>query len=693
MKRILGLALALAFGTALFLFLPAADHGKLAALAAYEMLTEEMVPGPEGEVSLGRALLADPVFEETGEGRGRLVLGETVNHVPDAQQATAAAQEDLRAALVRALLKVSADSGLALEIAGMEEPVAGGLGLRLERAQGGLQLFWRAPGAEEQSIVRAWSPARQDAILPPLVAILLAILLRRPIASLFAGVLVGAFLVRLAAGSSPLLSSAFAPYDVFASFLWEQLKRTDRGQVIGFVIAMLAMVGIITRNGGIRGLMNRVAAFARSARTTQVAAYLMGLAVFFDDYANTILVGGMMRPLADRFRVSREKLSYIIDSTSAPVAGLSIFSTWIAFEVSTFSAQLPLAGRSPDEGYAVFIETLPYRFYCIFTLILVGLVTFLSRDLGPMLGAERRARRSGLLVRAGGKPMVGDVATAMEPAAGIAPRAWRALLPLAVFILVTLYVILYSGRAFALPAADLLTTAGLSQVLGNADSYLALLIGSCAGLALAVLASLLAGMRREIVTAAWRTLRSTGIAIAILYLAWMIGDACVRLGTAQYLTVLLGDALNPLLLPIILFLLASAVSFSTGTSWGTMSILLPIVVGLAYALGENSGLISGAQLVILSIGAVLEGSIFGDHCSPISDTTVLSSIAAASDHIDHVRTQMPYAVICLLVAASTGYLPVAFLGWSPWTSIALGSAALAAVLLVFGRKVGENEAR
>ncbi|MBI4879677.1 MAG: hypothetical protein HY812_08475 [Planctomycetes bacterium] len=656
MKRILGLALALVFGFALFFFLPAADHGELAALSVYEMLTEETVPGPEGEVVLGSALLAGPALERTGEGRGRLLLGETVNHVPDAGQTTAAAQRGLRDALVRALLKVSADAGLALEIAGMEEPVAGGLCLRLERAEGGLRLFWRAPGEPEQSAFRSWSPARRDAILPPLVAIALAILLRRPIASLFAGVLVGAFLVRLAAGAAPLSSTALAPYDVFASFLWEQLKRTDRGQVIGFVIAMLAMV------------------------------------VFFDDYANTILVGGMMRPLADRFRVSREKLSYIIDSTSAPVAGLSIFSTWIAFEVSTFSAQLPLAGRSPDEGYAVFIETLPYRFYCIFTLILVGLVTFASRDLGPMLGAERRARRTGLLVRAGGKPMVGDVATAMEPAAGVLPRAWRALLPLAVFIAVTLYVILYSGQAFALPAAELFTTAGLSQVLGNADSYLALLIGSSAGLALAVLASLLAGMRREIVTAAWRTLRSTGIAIAILYLAWMIGDACVRLGTAQYLTVLLGDALNPLLLPIILFLLSSAVSFSTGTSWGTMSILLPIVVGLAYALGENSGQISGAQLVILSIGAVLEGSIFGDHCSPISDTTVLSSIAAASDHIDHVRTQAPYAVLCLVVAASAGYLPVAFLGWSPWTSIGLGSAVLAAVLFVFGKKVGENGA-
>ena len=414
----------------------------------------------------------------------------------------------------------------------------------------------------------------------------------------------------------------------------------------------------------------------------------MGLAVFFDDYANTILVGSTMRPLTDRFRIAREKLAYIVDSTAAPVAGLSIFSTWIAFEVSTFSAQLPAAGMSPDDGYSVFISTLPYRFYCILALAMVALVTITGRDFGPMLEAERRARRTGKLVREGGTPMVSDVVTAMEPAAGITIRAWRALLPLAVFVGLTCFTILQTGGAFAAGAPSLFSIEGLSTVLGDSDSYAALWRGSSLGFLVAVVASLLAGLRFEIIDAAFKTLLSMGVALAILYLAWMIGAVCGRLGTAQYLTVLLDNMLYPLALPVILFMLAGAIAFSTGSSWSTMSILLPLVVGLAFTLGERTD-IGGEMLMILSIGAVLEGSIFGDHCSPISDTTVLSSVASASDHIDHVRTQGPYAFLTMLVAIVAGYLPAAAFGLHPGLSLVGGVLVLWIGLRVLGERVDE----
>ena len=453
---------------------------------------------------------------------------------------------------------------------------------------------------------------------------------------------------------------------------------------------MLAMVGVITKNGGIRGLMNLVARFARSARSTQVSTYFMGLAVFFDDYANTILVGSTMRPLTDRYRIAREKLAYIVDSTAAPVAGLSIFSTWIAFEVSTFSAQLPLAGLSPDDGYSVFIETLPYRFYCILTLVLVFLVTATGRDFGPMLSAERRARTTGRVVREGGHPMVSDAATAMEPAEGISIKAWRALAPLAIFVGVTVWTILTTGGAFAEGHPSLLTVSGISSVLGDANSYEALWRGSSLGLVAAVLASLMAGLRMEILDAAWKTLKSMGIAIAILYLAWMIGAVCGELGTANYLTVMLDSVLYPLALPVILFLLSGAIAFSTGSSWSTMSILLPLVVGLSFALGERTD-IGGHALMVLSIGAVLEGSIFGDHCSPISDTTVLSSVASASDHIDHVRTQSPYAFLTMFVAIAVGYLPAAAFGLHPFLSLIVGAVTLVVILRLLGERAEESK--
>ena len=192
-----------------------------------------------------------------------------------------------------------------------------------------------------------------------------------------------------------------------------QLVDRARIEIILFVIFMLAMVGVVTKAGGIRGMMNRIASLAQDARKTQIATWIMGLSVFFDDYANTILVGSTMRPLADRFRIAREKLAYIVDSTAAPVAGVSILSTWIAFEVSTFSAQLPDAGMAPSDGYAVFIQTLPYRFYCWFTLLFVAFVVF--SEAGLRAHAHRRTTRPGRkLLRDGATPLVGKAATELE---------------------------------------------------------------------------------------------------------------------------------------------------------------------------------------------------------------------------------------------------------------------------------------
>ncbi|MCB9915424.1 MAG: Na+/H+ antiporter NhaC family protein [Planctomycetes bacterium] len=695
MSRVLAFALVLAALVGLF-FLPQARPTALAALHGQTLLDEE-VPDPapdaaEGAtVPLWELVLRSPNYSEPADGEARLVLGYARLFATDLD-ALSPDHVKFEDAVLRGLRsRVAEQRGRQLEVVRTQHADVEGLSFTLIlRDEGGLELLYRPVPSEALTFGPFdWRPASALALLPPLVAIALAVLLRRPVVSLFAGVLAGALLLRWGADQGLLTKLFGGLKDVGTVFFWNEFQDGDRLQVIGFVVAMLAMVGVITKNGGIRGLMNLVARFARGPRSTQVAAYLMGLAVFFDDYANTILVGSTMRPLTDRFRIAREKLAYIVDSTAAPVAGLSIFSTWIAFEVSTFSAQLPLAGMSASDGYAVFIETLPYRFYCIFTLFLVLFVTGTGRDFGPMLTAERRARTTGKVVREGGKPMVSDAATAMEPAEGVRVLARNALVPLAVFIGVTLYTILSTGGAFAPDAPSLRSLTGLNTVLGNASSYQALWYGSSAGLVVAVVLSLAAGLTHEIVDAAWKTLRSMGIALAILYLAWMIGAVCGALGTASYLTVMLDNVLYPLALPVILFLLASAISFSTGSSWGTMSILLPLVVGLAFTLGERTD-IGGHMLMVLSIGAVLEGSIFGDHCSPISDTTVLSSVASASDHIDHVRTQGPYALLTMCVAIAVGYLPAAAFGLHPFVSLAAGAAVLLGTLFVLGERAEDG---
>ena len=706
MTRILSFALALIALVGIFL-LPEADSVKLAALAGQSLIDREIVdPNPppavvdeaapaeapptdeEAEVpkiALWELILRSPNYSEPEEGKAVLLMSFARLDI-EGFDALSPEHSNFEDSLVRGLRqKVSAERGRVLEIRRTQRAATEGLNFLLGIGDGNLKLTYRPIPTEFQTYTFDWRPASRLSLLPPLVAIALAVLLRKPVISLFMGVLAGAFLLRRGSPDNLASDAVLGLRDVFTVFLKGELTDGDRTMVIGFVIAMLAMVGVITKNGGLRGLMNHVAKLARSARSTQMATYFMGLAVFFDDYANTILVGSTMRPLTDRFRIAREKLAYIVDSTAAPVAGLSIFSTWIAFEVSTFSAQLPLAGLDPSDGYAVFIDTLPYRFYCILTLVLVFFVTMSGRDFGPMLSAEKRARRTGQLVREGGTPMVGDVATAMRPAEGITIRAWRALLPLAVFIGVTLYTILDTGKAFEAGGPNLFSLAGLSQVLGASDSYEALWRGSSLGLLVAVVASLLAGLRFEILDAAWNTLRSMSVALAILYLAWMISAVCGELQTSTYLMAMLDNMLYPLALPVILFLLSGTIAFSTGSSWSTMGILLPLVVGLSFALGEKTD-IGGYALMVLSIGAVLEGSIFGDHCSPISDTTVLSSVASASDHIDHVRTQAPYALLAMFVAIAVGYLPAAAFGLHPVFSLAGGALVLWIALRVLGER-------
>lgn len=682
---------------------PGAERSaRLAALEA-DSLFDGTVQDPDGaEFSPAAEILRAPWFErDDAEGLGRLRLGRIETRLgyddPDGRVAAIARRSvvlGLRSHAERAL-------GLSLAVDGEYEPAEDGVELALNRVPGGLELALADSGRRGRV---DWGAPDGRSLIPPVLAIVLAILTRRPLLSLSLGVASGAVLVRLReaasaaeAGGAPESMALFGGLlDVPRVYLWNRVVSSNDLYIVLFVVLMLAMVGNLVRNGGIRGLMNRVQVLAKSARSTQVATWLMGLAIFFDDYANTVLVGSTMRTLTDRFKVAREKLAYLVDSTAAPVAGLSVFSTWIAFEVSTFSAQLPAAGLLSTDGYAVFLQTLPYRFYCILTLLMVGLVALSGRDFGPMLRAEQRARRTGRVLRDGASPMVSEAATELEMAEGAVARARNALLPLIGFVATTLGMIAWAGGAFAERAADapaLLSIRGITAVLYDGSGNYPLMVGAAVGFGLAALGTLLGGLGvGEVARSAWNTLRSMGVALGILYTAWMIGDVCEALGTQAYLTALLEDALDPVLLPVVLLLLAGATAFSTGSSWSTMGILLPLVVGLSYRLGAELE-IGSTGLMLLCIGAVLEGAIFGDHCSPISDTTVLSSIASASDHIDHVRTQAPYALTVMAVSIAGGYLPCALLGLSPLVGLALCAALIVAVVFGLGRKAEADPAQ
>jgi hypothetical protein len=221
-------------------------------------------------------------------------------------------------------------------------------------------------------ITDVWAIPGRGALVPPLLAICVALALGRVLLALFAGIYAGAALLAASSGSA-LVAPLRGLWDVFAVYFLRELTDTFRIEIIGFIVALIAMVGVASRAGGVRGLLERMLALARSVRSALLATWGMGLLIFFDDYANCMLVGSTMRPLTDRLRISREKLAYIVDSTAAPVAGISLLSTWTAFLVSVYSPQLPEVGIG-DAGYAIFLETLPYRFYCLLTLLFVFLV-------------------------------------------------------------------------------------------------------------------------------------------------------------------------------------------------------------------------------------------------------------------------------------------------------------------------------
>jgi len=524
------------------------------------------------------------------------------------------------------------------------------------------------------------TPIRPTSVLPPLIAIVLAFATGRLILSLCTAIVAGAI---FAGGPGPLSVA----HKVFVEYTFDAtLRDTGRLWIFVFTTALLGLVSLVTRAGGVQGLVDRIMRVAKGPRSTQFVTYLLGLAIFFDDYANTILVGNTMRPLTDRMRVSREKLAYLVDSTSAPVAGIAVISTWIGYEVGLLRELSTSLGLGVD-GYSLFFQAVPYRFYCFFTLIFVAILILSRRDFGPMLTAERRAARTGMLVRPGAQALSNAGIRAARAKEGIPYLAWIALIPIGLMLVGTLVGLLWSGGA--LPSlverpAAILEVQTWSGAFGAASSTLVLgvasLVSSAVAFALVFWRRLLPPA--DAIRAYLEGARSMWLALAILVLAWAIKATCDDLGTSHFLVAGLRDVVHPQALPLLIFLLAGIISFATGTSWGTMGILIPTAAPLAFHL-------AGPEIMFLSLAAVLDGAIFGDHISPLSDTSVMSSISSGSDHLDHVKTQLPYATVTFVAASIFGYIWNA-MGWGYGLGWILGPGTLAAVIFLLGKDAREG---
>ncbi|EGK8001190.1 Na+/H+ antiporter NhaC family protein [Campylobacter upsaliensis] len=544
-------------------------------------------------------------------------------------------------------------------------------------------------------------------LLPPFIAIILAFITKDVILSLFMGVLSGTFLLSLASNiffvdTIALINIYDTLVESFSKIISYVLKSTSDPVNAGIILQILCiggLVALITKMGGAKAIALQFAKRAKTAISAQLNTWLIGLLIFFDDYANLLIVGPIMRPLADKFKISREKFAFIIDSTAAPVAGIAIISTWIGLEVSLIKNAYASIGIDNISAFGIFVETIPYRFYNIFMLFFVALTAIMGREFGSMYAAQIRAKTTGQIAPVS-KSAALDTAELedqfLAPKDGIEIRAFDAIVPVMTLIILAILGFYFNGfsvlegEELANAKANPLSFETLRSAFGSADSSIVLFQAAL----FAAIVAIFIGVRRRIFNIkeaietwiyGWKTMIFT---IVLLLLAWSLSSIVKDLGTSTFITHLLADKLPEFILPATIFAFASLISFAIGTSYGTMGVLMPLAVPLAFEVAKLNGLEGEAlhHYMVLNISCVLTGAIFGNHCSPISDNVILSSMSAKCDHMEHVRTQIPYALFICAISLFTGYIPTA-LGLSVWLVLPLNFILITLLLRIIGKKV------
>jgi len=492
-------------------------------------------------------------------------------------------------------------------------------------------------------------------IIPPLVAIVLCFLTKRVLFSLVLGIFSGGLIM---ATGNP-----FSAFEYTLNATVGSISDSWNANLLLFNLLMGSGVALIWTLGGSLALTNWAKKRIKNRNQASIGAWLLGIIVFINDYINAAIVGNVFRDIFDDMKVSKERLSYIVDSTAAPVATFFI-SDWIAFQIGMIQTGLDQAGITEVSAFEGYIRGIPMNLYCIFAVLFVGYIIISKKDFGPMLKAEHRVMTTGQTYREGAQPMM-DVSDELGEAKSDKPMLMTFILPLVVLIAVALFGFYWTGKG---PDKNLMA------ILGDSDPALALLWGAAAmtltGAAIALIYKIL--NVSEMMDTIIRGFKLMLLACAILVSAWTLGTVTGDMQLAGYLTKVIGGAIPFAFIPVIIFILGCVIAFSTGTSWGTMTILTPIAIPLVYSMTGDP------IAAVMMSGVVFSGSIFGDHCSPISDTTVLSSIFSGSDHMDHVSTQIPYALTVASVAGLM-FLLYGTLKLHPAVLIVIGLVLLAII--------------
>ncbi len=488
-------------------------------------------------------------------------------------------------------------------------------------------------------------------LVPPLVAVVLAIVTRKVVISLFFSVWVGGLILN---GGNPFAAVA-------SSFTWMMEVMTD-GWNARFLV-LVAFLGIgaafMYKVGGSYALVRSLESKINTRRRAQMFGWILGIVVFFNDYVNSVIAGNASKDINAKYRVSKEKFAYILDATAAPMATIGPVSDWIGFQVSLIGAAFVSMSFVETQPYFAFLSSIQWNFYSVLSLVAVP-IFILGKDFGPMAKAEMRALETGKLIEDGAVPLSSVEMDLGEPINQEKANILFFILPLITLIGVGVWALWYTGGG----------PEGKNMMDALADTQVDVAL-QWAAFAMTLVGVILAIIQKfsfkDIEDTVMGGIRTMLPALIIMILAWSIGTVTDALGTADFVVSSTESWMSPALLPFLIFIICMFISFSTGTSWGTMAIMTPIGVPLAYSIG-------GLPLIHIIIGAIFAGAIFGDHCSPISDTTVMASIFAGSDHIAHVKTQVPYALLVAGISAVL-YLVSSFLPIG-WLLMIIGIAAL-----------------
>lgn len=468
-------------------------------------------------------------------------------------------------------------------------------------------------------------------ILPPLIAIILALKTKQVYIALLFGIWFAWIIMNDWNFLDGTLATIEGLVDVF--------KSAGNTRTIMFSALVGALLLFIQYSKGVEGFVNKlnvlIAYFERkqsgySRVVVQLLALITGLLLFVETSISSLTVGTLYRPVFDKLKIPREKLAYIADSSSAPSSILIPFNAWGAFIMGLLLTQ------GIDKPFSMLISSIKYNFYPFIAILIVFIVILSKKDFGPMAKAEKRTKETGKLLSDDAKPMISETITSYEPKKGIRAKAYNMVIPLATMVIMMPVNLAYTGWDKVENSNSFMDH--VSQAIGNGSGSSSVLYSVLASIFIAMIMYRSQGIMKtkEMVDLVLKGISELMPLALLMMLAFAISDACNQLGTGQFIANWSKDWLSPQFLPAIVFLISSFIAFSTGTSWGTFAIMLAISIPMAE--------IHQSELTLV-IAATLGGGVFGDHCSPISDTSIISSMATASDHIDHVRTQLPYALI------------------------------------------------